>query len=450
MSVIEQTPVKISTMRELILEALSLVQGEPVPGSPVELPSARSRKAVEMLIEAGTIEKLQELRPDMRALVSDLFDWAGTKGTKSNMRAALAALMARGPDGRSRYPQAVEMLSFASTISPLLEPDQLARVIAAAGATVSAYRPVIYPATAAAGLVRVVGHYQSARLETLFISLWEVAHNARWWDTCGGLGAPARTARRRRRVTPDGEDEETARMRERSRAIARMTSARDKDLVEGIVNGSLVLTPQTLSRLRALRLPDGLRTVAAEAARGQHDDPDQSVLFSQLADLAPGDRPPSPLPVLVESLEFMLGDQEPARTLPRKPTSWAELYPDASFESYPLPEHLLELQWKDLLSTGQDSAAAVVVEWCKNPHELFANRDYMGNCTGGYDHRCRQGTCFIGKVHHNGEVYNFSVEHHADPHGPKDWYVTQVNSRFNHSNVPSTVANALNRTFGRR
>lgn len=430
--------------RDAVLAALALARGGLAPtNTPGVLPSARSRLAVARLVDAGSIEALTASQPDMRGLLSDLLDWNGAKATKTTVRAAGGALTALSESGRSRYPQAVEMLSFAASIAPLLEPDRLARVIAAAASAQSAYAPIRYPATVAAGLKRVVGHYQQARLEPLLISLWAVAHAGRWWDVCGGLGKPGR--RRRRRRNPDeAPPARGAEVGVQSAAIARAYSGDDADVLQELIEGDLVYTPPTLARLAQVRLADSVYPVIASFATGLHDDPDHSILVAQLADLAPGDRPESPIPVLVESLEFMLGEESPTEVLPKKPMSWDELYPKASMANYPFPENVLALDWMTLPGTGEGTRhKPAVIEWCRNPHALFQNREYMGNCTGGYDGRCKAGTCFIGKIHFDGEVYNFSI----DRRGP-GWVVSQVNSRYNHGNVPGVIHTALNQVVG--
>lgn len=66
----------------------------------------------------------------------------------------------------------------------------------------------------------------------------------------------------------------------------------------------------------------------------------------------------------------------------------------------------------------------------------------MGNCTGGYDSRCKAGTCFIGKVHFDGQLYNFSIDRRG-----AGWYVSQVNSRYNRGQVPQPIVTGLDQVI---
>lgn len=423
--------------RDAITAALALagVSLDPQATGKVMLPSARSRRAVDLLVSAGTAAALQESRPDMKALLSDLLDWDGPKATKAVLRTVAAALLAERPDGASQYPQAVEMLSFASACAPLLEPDRLERLVSHASGTPSAYAPVAYPATLSAALARLIGHYQPARQEQLLCSLWTAAHDGRWWDSTGNLGRPKARRRKRGEAAP----EKGERVAAQSRAIAKAFASNGDRVVAELLEGELTWIPPTVERLQAARIPASMLERVGAFATSYHDDPDVAVLCSQLADLATGQRPASPLPLMVETLEFVLGETAPADFMPKKPTEWGALYPKASLAQYPMPDEVLAIDWSQLPGTGTAAIPAALIELIRSPHALFENRDFMGNCTGGYNSRCLAGTTFLGKIHCDGEVFNFSMDRR-----PPGWYVTQVNGRHNRGQVPAAISGGIN------
>ena len=444
-----QTPNAGREARKAIDAAMALAHraGTPVTGV---LPTACVGIAVDKLVHAGSIDALQDSRPDMQRLMTDLFNWStNPRGTKAITKAMGRGLTAVRVDGVSLYPHAVEALSFAAAIAPLLEPDRLVRILDAATAqaqdpVASAYAPIRYPAQLTVRLTRLLSHYQEARREQLLVSLWEASHAGRWWDATANLGRPKRKRRRR----APGET------RERGEAVARQVAAmqamedgaEDGDLLERLLNRSLAYSPQTVARLSELRIPDDAHADVAEfVSESSAEDPDMAVLCAYLADLKPGERPQNPILTMVETLEFVLGETAPIDFMPKKPDGWSSLYPKASLEQYPFSDAILGLNWQTLPGTGVMNKAAVV-EIIQTPHDLFENREYMGNCTYGYNDRCRTGNCVIGRIIQDGEVYNFSLDRRGS-----DWIVTQVNSRYNGRDghrVPDAVRLGLEQMVG--
>jgi hypothetical protein len=251
----------------------------------------------------------------------------------------------------------------------------------------------------------MVGHYQPARIESLACSLWDASHQGRWWDVCGGLGA---TGTRRRRI-PRAQLE--ARMQARTRAL----SAHGADeVLSGLLTGDAGhYSAQRAGELAALRLSGEVLASAGSFAAEDHDDPDTALMLSYLVDLAPTARPPSAV-------------------LPAKPAGFGDLFPEGSLKEYPLPGAFLRWDLADL------PGATGTIELIRSPHALFENRDFMGNCTGGYNQRCQTGEWVLGKVHHEGEAYNWSAR--SDNAG---WVLVETNSRFNRGGVPEAVSTGV-------
>ncbi len=156
-----------------------------------------------------------------------------------------------------------------------------------------------------------------------------------------------------------------------------------------------------------------------------------------LGGLGAGQRPENPIPTMVETLEFILGEESPATATPKKPSSWKSLYPAASLRAYPIPDHILARDGEKLTA---EVGTSLHVELIRTPHDLHANGGYMGNCTFSYNSRCQNGDWIIAKAHAGGQIYNFSLTRRHD-----GWAVGEINSRFNGGGVPDLVRNTINR-----
>lgn len=421
--------------RDAVLSALRIAGVDLASGGRTALPTARTRAAVDRLCDA-TPEKLAAERVDLREVIRSLLDWDKPRATKAVVRTAGRAMTAQRADGAPMWPQAIEALSYAALWAPLLEPDRLERVIAHATAEpTSAFAPIRYAAEPAAKLARLVGHYGKsangkmsthgqARLETLAITLWDAAHMGRWWDVCGGLGATeGRRCRRRRRTAEE--------MEARTAAICRLTGEPAEALSALIYGTGTHWTPATAESLRQLRLTGAALTEAVSFAEGDHQDPDVNILLAQLVDLPPASRPANPVPAMIDALEFLLDDKDPAAVLPKKPTGWGMLYPEGSLHEFPIPAVVQTWDWAEV-----PGCAGATIELIRSPHVLFENRDFMGNCTGGYRSSCETGNYVLTKIHYNGALYNGSIRCNS-PVEP--WMIDEINSRFNSGNVPTEL-----------
>lgn len=417
--------------REAVLSALRIAGVDLATGGKTALPTARTRAAVDRLCDA-TPERLAEERVDLRAIVRDLLDWDRPRATKAVVRTAGKAMTARTGDGASLWSHAIEALSYAAIWSPLLEPDRLDRVLTHATENPgSAFAPIRFAAGPASKLQILVGHYNPARLEMLATSLWDAAHIGRWWDVCGGLGAGGdgtRRRRRRRAVDPDDLEEM---MEARTRAITACGGEPAEAVAELVAGRATHWNPAAAALLRRARLSDKALDEVLVYAGEPHDDPDVNVMLAQLVDLPPAARPENPVPAMIDALEFLLADASPAETLPRKPEGWGSLYPQGSLNEYPIPAIVQVWDWAEF-----PGAPGAIIELIRTPHALFENRDYMGNCTGGFNQRCETGNWVLGKVHYRNEMYNISIY----CNGPADaWRTSEINSRFNRGQVPNEL-----------
>jgi len=420
------------------------------------LPSARARSAIERLVAYGTVENLEQHTPDLKELARDLFDWnlAGgpTKATKLMARTLGSVLTARDEHGVSLYPQAVEMLAFASAAAPLVQPDRLIRIIEAAPTVRTAFAPERYTMQLASALNTVLKRYAEARREQLLITLWQSAHTGRWWDMTSGIvelkTGPGARRRRRRNDEPDPEEER----REAHQAIVREllagaavgTTAANTAITGALLDGALPYHPATVDLVRALPYHEQLHTMMAQMAlnlsKGDAVDPDVALHASHLAWLLPADRPESPILWPLRTLiSSITPDPETGivaiDAMPDKPKQFAELFPKADLVTFPFPNAVFRLDRTPL--PGIDGAP-VLMEIVHNATELADNRDYMGNCTFSYLNEMKCGKYVLFKLWRGPDCYNACAR--ADVAG---WHVGEINSRFNAGGVPDDIRAAF-------
>jgi len=385
--------------------------------------------AVEQLVDLGTVSAIDPRTTNIPRIFSDLLDWGGKRATKPVKKAITAQLMATRNDA-SLYPHAVERVSELAVFAPLLQPDRLARLMAK-DLPLTAFAPVRYPGMLHNKVRALVGHYREEQLEQLLSSLLDLTHSGRWWDQTNGLGRPPR--RRHRSFTFPESLLQT--MDEYTRArISRLCQR--PHYSEGFAR-----------ELSDLRLPDEVRDALGNQAIAGFEDPDAELLLAALVDLPPGQRPENPLPQIIDALEFSLGDADIVETLPNKPETWADLYPEVELEPYPIEDRIAALDGLQLPDTGDNTRhAAADLVILRNGPQLFENRDHMGNCTGSYHERCLAGRAVIGKIVQNGEVYNVSFYRRGEGRDAT-WVMGELNSRYNRGGVPDVIREGVNQLF---
>lgn len=397
---------------------------------------ASDTRAVLDLLVASDPAKLLAGELNLRHMTQSLFDWHGTKrSTKPLLHAFHNALQVPG-----RYDHAVELTAFLSALSPMLEPDRLARLYALVNEVETVYSPVRYTVSLSNKLQSVLGQYQPQRIEQLAATLWIDSHSGRWWDMTDGVTDEA-----------VGDGEQPA-----DRAAARREAQRaDVDPIEQLLEiGRTAWSPKAAAAFAALpydeRVHAAFKKYVKRANGGDDVDPDMSVLAAAVAWLPILDRPESPIAPLIhtlrnvrETLAEVLGDDmQHLYSVPDKPKSFRALFPDVRLYG----DQILFPYHREVLATDGRIKDGVTFDLITTVGELQENREYMGNCTWSYKARMEKGTHAIYRLHHDGAIYNASMS--AD--GGR-WKVGEVNARFNGRDghtVPASVRKAFD-TFVR-
>lgn len=405
------------------------------------MPVAQIRQGLLTLQRFSSAEELHEARVDFKGILTSMFSWKDPKTTKTLIKCCNAALASTDEDENSNYAQAVEVMSLAAAASPLLQPDRMVRIIEHAMSTPTAFAPVLWPAKFTAQLREVLDKYQEPRREALLMSLWDIAHDGRWWTTLHSGKPKLQRSRRRRDYDAEAREIKTMILSNHPDFAATYDAEQD----ETFRNLKFV----THDEIRELTL----------LMQDELVDPDIEIALSAVVGLAPRHRPKSPMPAILamtndihKSLEDMGGAA--AFALPKKPKTWQELCPAGDVRPFPIPDHILDCFHKAVLPgfarfkapNGDEEVAGSWIRLCRNAVELDENATFMGNCTGGYLNRSKEGNAWIARVH---VVDTSSFSHpHSDFNvgigvsGNKVRF-TEVNSRHNAGNVPAAVKAGL-------
>lgn len=360
------------------------------------LPTAQTRKALDLLAN-NTSKTFVALRLDMKAFVTDLFAWSGKPRFSKPLMHKVNQLVNDAPN----YQHNIELIAYAVAASRMLDADRLTRVLDTKAET--AYAPARYTIQLAQKLEKVFGQYQPQRQEQLIIDLWKVAHEGRWWEIHA--------------VVEEGNE---------------AVNLNRDELVEKFVDESLVYSKANAKALNRVgpheEIVKKLQTYTKELAKGNPVNPDIAVYSSRLTWLPTEIRPESPVSAVLQTyIELVeLIDYE----APKAPETFAKLFPNVqlySGEQFPYHSSVARLE-------GQHGNMRV--ELIKTAGALEENRNYMGNCTGGYLQRLLKGTTFILRIHdRQGNVYNAA----ASGQEGQAWHLGEINSRHNRGNVPAQV-----------
>lgn len=413
-------------------------------------PSARVRPAIEEISQCGTFDELDAKRLNLKALAKDIFDWKSapgqTKATGVVVKALAAALMAKGEDGTPKFAQACEMLGFAAAAAPLLQPDRLARLIAAAPEAACAYAPDRYTIRLAGAMHYILKDYTEQRREELLVDLWKTLHDGRFWDVSAGVVELDQGRR-----TEQRQEERAA----HEALIADLLAGTEQDpdaakerLVQAFLDETLPLGEATQEIVAEFEpshlLRDQLLEFAENSRRGDVIHPDTVVLMAHIPWATPSERPESPAAWLMRTLVDALEPDPETGTalmegLPKKPRKWADLYPEIPLTGFPQSAGVRSLNNKQLPGLGD-----VRIEVVTNTQQLTENARYMGNCTASFAHRMEQGTYILFRLLRGGEVYNAS----ATSRDNGSWAVGELNSRFNRGDVPADIRQAFTTLAG--
>jgi hypothetical protein len=439
-----------SIARALARVQKSAVTAPPNPDAPVSvqtsagilLPTAAARRFIDALVDAGTPERVNERYANLKEPLRDVLNWSNpkfSKATKAVARAVGSVLVGTDENGVSTFAQGVELVSFLSMIAPLLEPDRIARIAEHASKTTSAFGPTLYPIGPFGQLRLMLDSYSEVRREELLISLWDSVHDGRWWNhTVGDRKVRrdgTRAIKRRRKV----DEEERQAIAGQLRAIMGQEGVCTLDLLTRAIQARTLSFSQDAAELM-MRIPEPDKKTKREflEALAGSDDEDHRVLASYIPFLKPGDRPESPVSTMIALLLTVRGG--PAEidlsAMPKDPDDWSALYPHASLVPFPYDKVFSDIHGQRM--PGLPGADIFIIP---NADELKKNGEFMGNCTFSYRDRCEQGSHVIGRCTYAGIEYNFSIRRQTQTH----WAVGEVNSRFNHGNVPPEVRESVDR-----
>lgn len=378
------------------------------PTASAVIPTAATRTALEFLV-SNTAESLNEKQVNLRGIAEGLFNWNGTpKTTKLVIRALNDALNTPG-----KYHHAVELSAFLSAMSPLLEPDRIARLYSSINEVDTVFAPAKYTLQLSARLRKVFAEFPQERIEKLAYDLWVVSHKGRWWDiTSGTAQAP--------NLPPEPEE----------------AGLNNNQLVDMFLKGNLPYTQLNAERFRKVK-PNELIVEALEKYNNDFldekmIDPDMALYSSYLPWLEINQRPESPIASLIDNLLTIVELLDFKH--PEKPKNFRELFPDVKLYGkvgFPFDEHILQTEGKMLLP-------GVRMEIVMNATALSENRDYMGNCTWSYKSGMEKGTYVLYRIHQGETIYNGALMLTKNR-----WSVREINSRHNRGNVPANIKNAF-------
>jgi hypothetical protein len=381
------------------------------------VPTSKTRSAIDLLADSSP-EKMLDHQVNLREVASGLFNWSGkTRTTKSVIRALNVALTTPG-----KYHHAVELSAYISALSPMMEPDRIARLFTALNEVETAYSPARYTLQLSHKLSKILSEFNEDRRERLAYSLWVEAHKGRWWDLTAGEQQEA----------PAVDEAEPAKEELMPR----------KELIELFTNFKLPWNTSNVYQISKLpeneEIREALQNYNNSLLKGKIVDPDIALLASYIPWLEIDERPESPIGSLLDNLIMLKNEID--FDFPEKPKSFAALFPNITFyggANFPFPNSILVNDGKNLTKDAK-------LEVVKTATDLAANRTYMGNCTWSYKSRMEQGHYVLFRVHHNGEIYNGSLTLNNNR-----WRLGEINSRFNRGQVPNEIRSAFTAFIGK-
>lgn len=386
----------ISENAKSIIEALDLlgVSDETATTNAV-VPTAHTRQAIELLTYS-TLEDLKDL--NFKKITDNLYNWADTpRSTKTLTHAVIEAL--RTPN---KYQTAITAIAYTTALSPLLEPDRLIRVLNAALKVDSVFAPMKYTLQLSTKLKEAFESFPQERIEKLAISLWEIAHQGRWWNVEYGITEEAPQTE-----TPQNFENKT-----------------EKELTEHVINTIGTYDPHNIPALKTVPYSHEILQVAQDYQKkifnGELVDPDTAINLSLIPWLPLENRPDNPIMSLLSSA-IRIKNQNPHLT-PTKPRTFSELFPieylTAATSQYPLIPSLV----KATTITNEN----ITIRPITSTLQLKENAQYMGNCTASYNQRLADGKAILLFITYKDTAFNAYITGQSG-----EWVIGEVNSRFN-------------------
>lgn len=376
-----------------------------------ELPTAKSRKALDYLKNVSPDEVINAKDLNIRELTTNLFNWSGVNKTNKPLMKALADNLRR-PE---KYQQTVELTAFAVALAPFFEPDRLTTLYSTLENVNTVFAPATYTLQLSHKLARIFSEYSEERGIKIARSLWEQSHSGRWWElSAEGEATPF--------PTPDNY-------------------SLDELINEYVGDQSLLFHPAYAAQLADAPVEDKRILEALEKYNdafldGQAMNPDFALYSSYIPWLPLNKRTESPVESLIVSILHAIEGID--YTFPAKPKKFSDLFPSIAFvlknsNGFPFGSDIMNTNGKELIP-------GVVLEVVSNVGTLNENRNYMGNCTWSYKDRMERGSYVLWRIHDGNHIYNASMTY--DPRGDT-WSFDQINSRFNRRGVPENISKAF-------
>jgi hypothetical protein len=394
----------MSTKADAIRGALNILGNK--TGNTATVRTAGAKSALDLLADS-TLDELIENQVNLREVAVKLFNWGPEpKATKNVIRALNTALNTPG-----KYSHAVEVTGYISALSPLLQPDRLVRLFSLVNEVETAFAPNRYTLQLSHKMSRLLSRYPEDRREKLAHSLWVESHTGRWWDLTAG--------------------DNVFNNQEQPAAL------KPAEAKKRFINRTLTWSPDAAAKLSTMlrdkEIIEALDEYNDDLAHELPVDPDTAVLASNLPWLTPVERPESPIGSLLDTVQTLVKELD--YELPEKPKKFSELFPNIRMyggKQFPFPASVY-MRDNVVLVPG------VVGSIIQDSVRLAENRDYMGNCTWSYKDRMEAGSYVLYRITaQNGDIYNASMNLRNGK-----WSVSEVNSRFNRSNVPQIVHTAF-------
>lgn len=392
------------------------------------LPTAKSRKALDILINSAPSD-LQEL--NLKEFLQDLFNWDG----KNHVNKPLIRAFQECLTTKNRYPQTVEFTGYMVAMAPMLEADQIARMYAVVKDTKTSFAPTLYTVNFHSNLKRAFAGLSPQRIEKLGLSLWQEAHNGRWWNMTVGV---ENVAAEQGAVSPEviytnllkfGKNDDT-----------------DVEVIQNVV-----WSPENQEKFTKFMNKNLDKDIAvlAETFRkqlmsGKPATPDIAIFLSAIDWLAPNQRPESPINSLLRNLVHLREEDESFR-MPKKPNTIRDMFPhleltvDKNKVDFPLdPQIIQSVRDKSFIKSADK------VELVMSKNALAQNAKHMGNCTAGqhYMSKISKGECAMLYVQIGSSEYNVALNLGKN----NSWKLGEVNSRYNRGQVPIELRKSLTKS----
>ena len=393
------------------------------------LPTAKSRKALDMLINSNP-EELKDL--SLRNFLQDLFNWDGN----NHVNKPLIRVFQEAISHPNKYPQAVEFTGYMAALSPLLEADQIARMYHLVEETETAFAPTAYTINFHSNLKRSFAGLSSTRVEKIGESLWKESHKGRWWNMTAGIDN----------------------IQENQGNIA--PSVLTKSLIEYSKKGNegnhmenIIWSPENQAKFQkyvSTRLNKDL-AVLSEAFRtdlmkGEAVTPDIAIFLSAIPWLAPNQRPESPINSLLRNLVAIREDDDSFR-MPKKPNTIKDLFPNLDFSTlgkfdFPFDPNVIRFSQTAEMFKKAAGNEEKKFNLITGKTALAQNARHMGNCTLSYERNMEQGKYALFYIKDGENEYNAAIQLRGDK-----WTVGEINSRFNRGGVPQNFRTAFNQAI---